>query len=129
MKKIAIPITSTNQLEDHFGHCEYYEIYTLTNTKEIIDVQLLKSEGGCGCKSNMASVLSNIGVTLMLSGSIGNGAINKLNNAGIEVIRGCSGNSSDIILQFIEDKISDSGVSCLQHDHHHQDGHDHVCNQ
>lgn len=127
MKKIAVPITSNNQLEGHFGHCDFYEIYTLSDTNEVLDVQLLKSEGGCGCKSNMASILSDSGVTLMLSGGIGDGAVNKLNNVGIGVIRGCSGNSADVILQFVEGKISDSGISCLKHEHHQGDGHDHVC--
>lgn len=63
----------------------------------------------------------------MLSGNIGDQAMNKLNAAGMDVIRGCSGNSSDVILQFVEDKISDNGISCLQHSKNHSDGHEHVC--
>ena len=64
----------------------------------------------------------------MLAGGIGGGAINVLNNSGIKVIRGCSGNVADIVKQYIEGKISDSGESCLQHEQHHDKGHDHVCN-
>ncbi|WP_303317440.1 NifB/NifX family molybdenum-iron cluster-binding protein [Flavivirga abyssicola] len=127
MKKIAVPITRNNQIEEHFGHCEFYEIYTFSNTNEVLDVQLLKSEQGCVCKSNFISLLENEGVTLMLSDGIGNNAINKLNNAGIEIIRGCSGSSAEVILQFIEGEISDSDISCLKHAQHHGDGHNHVC--
>jgi len=126
MKKIAVPITKNNKIEDHFGRSKFYEIYTVSNNNEIVDLKLLESEQGCGCKSNIVSVLANEGVTFMLSGNIGDKAMNKLNDAGIGVIRGCSGNSADVILEFIENKISDSGISCLQHTQHH--GNDHVCN-
>ena len=109
MKKIAVPITRNSQIEEHFGHCEFYEVYTFSNANEILDLQLLEPEKGCGCKSNLVNLLVNNEVTVMLSGGIGNGAINKLNNKGIEVIRGCCGNSADVVLQFIDGKISDSG--------------------
>ena len=122
MRKIAIPVTRTNQLDSHFGHCEFYGIYTISEKNEIIDIELLRSEHGCGCKSNIASILSNNGVTIMLAGGIGSGAIDVLNNQGIQVLRGCSGNATDVVNQFIEGKIIDSGVSCLQNEHHHGKG-------
>lgn len=124
MKKIAIPITSDKVVEDHFGHSRFYEIYTFSNTNEIVDLKLLESEPGCGCKSNIVNVLADEGVTFMLSGNIGNGAMNKLNKAGIGVIRGCSGESADVILQYIEGKITDNGVSCSHHSHGHDHGHE-----
>ncbi|WP_396601002.1 NifB/NifX family molybdenum-iron cluster-binding protein [Algibacter sp. R77976] len=128
MKKIAIPITSDNTIEDHFGHSQFYEIYTFSNNNEIVDLKLLESEPGCGCKSNIVSVLADEGVSFMLSGNIGNGAMNKLNKAGIGVIRGCSGKSADIILQYVEGEISDSGISCSHHDKKHKKSHKHTCN-
>ena len=126
--KIAVPVTLDYQIDDHFGHCDYYGIYTISEKNEITDVQILKSEQGCGCKSNIASVLNEKGVTIMLAGGIGGGAINVLNNAGIEVIRGCSGNAKEIVKQFVEGRISDGGSSCQQHQNHHGNGQDHVCN-
>jgi predicted Fe-Mo cluster-binding NifX family protein len=119
MKKIAIPITKSNQVDDHFGHCEFYGVYTISDKNEIVDVLTIKSEQGCGCKSNIAEVLSDKGVTTMLAGGIGGGAINVLNYWGIKVIRGCSGNAVEIVKQFVEGKISDSGESCINHESHH----------
>ena len=127
MKKIAVPVTKNNQIDGHFGHCEFYEMYTISENNEIIDVQTLKSQQGCGCKSNIASVLSDNGVSIMLAGGIGVGAINVLNNYGIQVIRGCSGNASDRVKQFVDGKIFDSGESCLQHERHHGYGQNHKC--
>lgn len=123
MKKIAVPITNNDQIDDHFGHCEYYGIYTISEQNEIVEVQSIKSEQGCGCKSNIASVLSENGVGIMLAGGIGAGAINVLNKWGIQVVRGCTGNAINIVQQFIDEQISDSGESCLSHKHDSE----HVC--
>jgi len=119
--KIAVPVTRFNQIDNHFGHCEFYKIFTVSEEKEIKNVETLKSEQGCGCKSNIAGVLAQMGVTVMLAGGIGNGAINVLNNAGIEVIRGCSGDSYEVVNQFANGLIMDSGISCQQHEGH-EDG-------
>jgi len=125
--KIALPVTKNNQIDEHFGHCEYYKIFTISETKEIEEVQTIKSEQGCGCKSNIASVLAQNGVTLMLAGGIGGGAIDVLNGEGIEVIRGCSGNITEVVKQFLDGLIADSGVSCAEHEHHHAHGSEHSC--
>jgi predicted Fe-Mo cluster-binding NifX family protein len=121
--KIAIPVTSDNRIDDHFGHCEYYGVYTISDDSQIIDVKTIKSEQGCGCKSNIASVLSDQGVTIMLAGGIGGGAINVLNNWGIDVIRGCSGIAAEVVNDYVSGKLSDSGVSCHQHEQHQDNGH------
>lgn len=124
MKKIAVPVNSSNQLEDHFGQCEYYQIYTISDQNEILEIDTLESEQGCGCKSNIASVLAEHGVSLMLAGGIGNGAINVLNKCNIEVVRGCSGYTENIVKQYLEGKVIDSGESCAHHEHDHS----HQCN-
>lgn len=127
MKKIAIPITKDNKIEDHFGRCKFYEIYTFSDANEIIDLKLLESDGKCGCKSNIVSVLVKECVTFMLAGNIGDSAMSKLVTAGIGVIRGCSGNSADVILDFVDGKITDNGVGCANHTHRRKKGHSHAC--
>jgi len=128
--KIAVPVTNNNQIDDHFGHCEFYRVYTISETNEIVGEKIIKSVEGCGCKSNIASVLAADGVSIMLAGGIGGGAINVLNSAGIEVVRGCSGVPEEVVKQYIAGLISDSGSSCQQHENHHGHEHDnnHVCN-
>jgi len=128
MRKIAIPINKNNQIENHFGQCEFYGVYTISNKNQITETHSIKSEKGCGCKSNIASVLAKNGVSTMLAGGIGSGAINVLNQSNIQVIRGCSGNIEDILKQYINGQIVDSGESCLQHKHQRREDHDHTCN-
>lgn len=124
MKKIAVPVSSGNRIDDHFGHCDSYGIYTISESNEITDVQTIKSEQGCGCKSNIANILANQGVSTMLAGGIGAGAINVLNRSGISVVRGCSGDPAEAVKNYIEGRITDSGESCQHHEHHHGDGQD-----
>lgn len=119
MKKIAVPVNENNQLEDHFGQCDYYEIYSISSENKLLGVETLASEQGCGCKSNIASVLAEHGVTIMLAGGIGAGAINVLNSCNIEVVRGCSGSPKALVENYLKGKLLDSGVSCAQHEHHH----------
>lgn len=123
--KIAVPVTKENQIDSHFGHCESYGIFTISEKKEIAGIESVESPQGCGCKSDIASVLASDGVTVMLAGGIGEGAINVLNNSGIEVIRGCSGDATEVVKLYLSGLVEDSGSSCHQHEAHHN--HDHSC--
>lgn len=124
--KIAVPVGSKNQIDSHFGHCESYGVYTISEN-EITKVIRIQSPQGCGCKSDIASVLAADGVKIMLAGGIGGGAINVLNNSGIEVIRGCEGDATEAVRQYLQGTVKDSGSSCHHHhhdhDHNHEDGH------
>ena len=67
--------------------------------------------------------LAGDGVTVMLAGGMGEGAVNVLSNFGIKVIRGCSGDATEVVKMFISGNLTDSGVSCMQHEHHNGEGH------
>jgi predicted Fe-Mo cluster-binding NifX family protein len=125
--KIAVPVTNENQIDSHFGHCESYNVFTISDKKEITSLKNVESPQGCGCKSDIASVLALDGVTIMLAGGIGGGAINVLNNCGIEVIRGCAGDATEVVKLYLKGLVEDSGNSCHRHEAHHQDGDSHSC--
>lgn len=112
--KIALP-SRGDIVDSHFGHCEYYTVF-IVNQSEIISQEIVPSPVGCGCKSNIASVLAEKGVTVMLAGNMGDGAVRVLNNAGIDVIRGCQGNVKEVALAWISGKITDSGDTCHEHE-------------
>lgn len=120
--KIAIP-TRDGQVDDHFGHCESYTVYTIDEDKRISERLTLPAPQGCGCKSNIASVLNQMGVSVMLAGNMGPGAVNKLNQAGIAVYRGCSGATDAVVSTYLEGRIEDSGVICNAHGEGHTCGH------
>jgi len=115
--KIALP-SRQNLIDDHFGHCEYFTVFTVdSNNKEIVDHETITSPVGCGCKSNIAQTLSEIGVKIMLAGNMGEGAVRVLNNSGIEVLRGCSGDVKTVALKWLAGSLTDSGDSCHEHEH------------
>lgn len=119
--KVAVP-TRDNRVDDHFGHCDHYTIYTIEN-KQIINTETLPSPEGCGCKSGIAAELQNIGVEVMLAGNMGEGAKKKLEAHGIRVIRGCAGSVDVVIGGFLAGAIMDSGLGCAGHSGEHQCGH------
>ncbi len=119
--KIAIP-THSRLVDEHFGHCEYYTIYTIDENREITGEEIYEAPRGCGCKSNVASVLASKGVKVLLAGNMGQGAVNKISEAGITVYRGCSGEVRKVAEAFLKDELSDSGKTC-NHDHHQEQGH------
>ena len=122
MKKIAIP-TRDNVVDDHFGHCQFYTIFTLGAENTVEKRETLPSPEGCGCKSNIASLFQQMGVTVMLAGNMGNGALNVLSAHGITVFRGCSGDVLKVAEAYLSGAINDSGESCHLHAADHQCSH------
>jgi predicted Fe-Mo cluster-binding NifX family protein len=114
--KIAVP-SRQNQVDEHFGHCEYFTVFTVNDRNEITAEETLSSPENCGCKSNIAQTLAQMGVRMMLAGNMGQGAVNVLNSCGIEVLRGCSGSVKQVAEHWLSGNLSDSGVACSQHDH------------
>lgn len=121
--KVALP-TRGNVVDDHFGHCEVYTIFTIDANNKIEKSELLPSPQGCGCKSNIASILHEKGVSIMLAGNMGGGALNVLQRHGIDVYRGCSGDVNQVTEAYLNGKIGDSGIGCSHHGH---EGEEHQC--
>lgn len=118
--KIAIP-TRDGVVDHHFGHCAYYTVVETDDNNEVVKISTLASPEGCGCKSNIAYEMKDMGITLMLAGNIGQGAINKLGSCGIEVIKGCEGNVETLVRDYLAGKIVDNPQVCDHHDcGHHQ---------
>ncbi len=121
--KIAVP-TKQNVVDGHFGHCEYFSVFTIEDNK-VTNSELVPSLQGCGCKSDIVHDLSAKGVELMLAGNMGQGAFNKLVSSNIQVIRGCSGDVNTLVNEYLAGNVKDSMVMCETHNHHHGEGHHH----
>lgn len=124
MKKIAVPTTG-NIVDDHFGHCQFYTIYSLDKDNRIEKKELMPSPAGCGCKSDIAGILAGMGVGTMLAGNMGEGALNKLSSAGLDVYRGYRGNVDDALAAYLGGYKGDERM-CDNHNHHHEGG-EHTC--
>jgi predicted Fe-Mo cluster-binding NifX family protein len=113
--KVAVP-TRGNEVDDHFGHCENYTIFSIGEDNKIEKSEILPSPQGCGCKSNIAGILQQMGVTVLLAGNMGEGALHVLKKHDIDVYRGNQGDARQITESFLQGKISDSGEGCHNHE-------------
>ena len=114
MTTIAIP-TRENRVDNHFGHCENFTIFQVNDSKEIISKTSLESSKTCGCKTNLAEELAKAGVTLLLAGGIGQGAINKLKSQNIQVLAGFKGSTEEAISNWKTNNYFTDIPICVDH--------------
>ena len=117
--KIAMP-KNEEVINQHFGKSKSFQIVTIedskvTETKELSAEKLQHNHGG------LAGLLKEEGVNLIITGGIGQGALDSLKEENFEVIRGISGKIEDIINSYLNGELKDTNVVC-NHDHgdHHQ---------
>ena len=112
--KIAVP-TKNGVVDNHFGHCDHYTIFTV-NGGVVKMKEILPSPQGCGCKSGIVLVLRQKGVEVMLAGNMGEGAKNVLESHDIKVVRGCSGDIDELVAVYITGNVEDNGEACSHHE-------------
>lgn len=120
--KIALPARG-NQIDGHFGHCEHFKIFTTTESA-IANEEIINPPAGCGCKSSVVADLAKMGVTLMIAGNMGEGAVNKLTSSGINVIRGIEGDPRTAVESYLKGLLTDNRKICSSHEHGHECGHE-----
>jgi len=112
--KIALPSNGI-EVDEHFGHCQCFTIFEVNDESQIVSEETLTPPPGCGCKSNIVPQLAGMGVSVMLAGNMGGGAVNILASHGIAVIRGCSGSVREVARAWLAGRVADSGTSCQSH--------------
>jgi len=112
--KIALP-TNGQQIDEHFGHCQGFTIFDVDDEQNILSEETLTPPPGCGCKSNIVPQLAGMGVSVMLAGNMGDGAVHVLGSNGIKVVRGCTGDVREVTEAWLAGKIADTGIGCHSH--------------
>lgn len=111
--KIAVP-SRDGLVDEHFGHCKEFLIYRVEKGG-LVEEQAVPSPADCGCKSGIASVLARSGVTHVVAGNMGEGAVRVLQAQGIKVLRGASGQAKAAAEAFATGALKDSGEGCAGH--------------
>lgn len=106
----------------HFGRTEQFKIYDVEDGK-VTSSQIVGSNGaGHGA---LAGVLAQGGVDALVCGGIGGGAINALNQAGIDIYAGASGDCDAVVAALLAGEFEPAqGATCGCHGHGHGEGHD-----
>ncbi len=119
--KIAVP-SNGGMVDEHFGHCKEFMIFEVSGEK-VSGESVLPSGQGCGCKSGIAAELARAGVTHLVAGNMGEGAVRVLEANGIKVVRGASGKARAAAEAFAAGALADSGAGCAGHGEGHECSH------
>lgn len=122
--KIAVPVKGTD-VDGHFGHCEGFTVFTLDERRAVVGEEPVASPAGCGCRSGIGATLAKMGVTHLVAGNMGDGAVRALASHGISVTRGAAGNARAAVERFAAGNLADSGTGCAEHRHGHGATHGH----
>ncbi|MFZ2782357.1 MAG: NifB/NifX family molybdenum-iron cluster-binding protein [Rectinemataceae bacterium] len=112
--KIAVP-SRDGIVDEHFGHCKEFMIFDVEPDGGIAGESSIVSPEGCGCKSGIAAELARMGVTDLVAGNMGDGAVRALSARGIKVLRGASGPARAAAQAFARGELSDAGEACAGH--------------
>ena len=116
--KIAVTYENGNVFQ-HFGHSEEFKVYDVEDGK-ILGSRVIGSNGsGHGA---LAGLLDGEGIDVLICGGIGGGAQRALEEYGIELCAGASGNTDEAVEAYLRGELINTGANC---DHHH--GADHSC--
>ncbi len=115
---IKIAVASENEMvTEHFGHCANFNIF------EVYNNQIVKSESipNPGHKPGyLPNFLNDMGINVIISGSMGGGAVDIFNEKGIEVIVGASGNAKAAVEAYLGGALKSTGSVCHEHQHHNE---------
>ena len=117
---MRIAVTYENgTIFQHFGHTETFKVYEVEGGK-VASSEVIGSNGsGHGA---LASLLNDRGIDVLICGGIGGGAQRALDERGIELCAGQSGDADAAVEAYLRGELVNTGANC---DHHH--GADHDC--
>lgn len=116
MMKIAVA-SENGMVTEHFGHCEGFMIFD-TENNEITNEETIANPGHR--PGFLPNFLNDMDVNVIISGGMGNGAIDIFNEKDIEVIVGASGSAKVAVENYLKGSLKSSGSVCHQHQHHGQ---------
>ena len=120
--KLAAACTGT-QMCPHFGHCENFMLFEAEDGK-IVSEQSVPNPGHR--PGFLPNFLADQGVTVMIAGGIGGGAIDIFNERGVSVVTGAQGGAREAAEAYLNGTLVSTGTEC--HEHAHADscgGHHH----
>lgn len=116
---MRIAVTYENgQIFQHFGHTESFKVYDAEDGK-ILSSEVVSTNGsGHGA---LAGVLNELQADILICGGIGGGARAALDEAGIKLYGGVSGDADKAVEAFLAGTLTyNPDVTCNHHgDHHH----------
>ena len=119
---MKISVTYDNgQIFQHFGHTEQFKVYQVEDGK-VVSSEIIGSNGsGHGA---LAELLKDQDVDVLICGGIGGGAQAALQEQGIELCAGASGDADEAVQAYLRGELVNTGANCDHHKGGHCEGHE-----
>ena len=115
MKRIAVTYEN-GEVFQHFGHTEEFKVYEVEDGK-VVSSEIIGSNGsGHGA---LAGLLGENRIDVLICGGIGGGAQAALQERGIELCAGASGDADEAVEAYLRGELVNTGANCS----HHGEGH------
>ncbi len=112
--RIAFPTTDGISVDEHFGHCKSFMVFELEN-QTLKDQSILTPPPHA--PGVLPAFLGDNNVDVIITGGMGQMAINLFKEQNIDVILGARGSIKDNLHEFLSGLMVSDGTPC---DHHHQ---------
>jgi predicted Fe-Mo cluster-binding NifX family protein len=114
--KIGMP-KDGEMLNQHFGQSKQFLIATVENG-QVVEQKEIGSEALQHNHAGLSGLFLTEGVSLVITGGIGQPALNALTDKGLQVIKGASGRCEDVVARYIAGELTDKNVTCNHHGEH-----------
>lgn len=111
--KIAVA-SNGKDIWGHFGHCEFFNIYTVEEGK-IISAESIPNPGHK--PGFLPNFLADMGVNVIIAGGMGGGAVDIFNERNVEVVVGAEGDARTAVESYLSGNLKSTGSVCHQHEH------------
>jgi ATP-binding protein involved in chromosome partitioning len=116
MQKVVLPLTDEGtSVSAHFGSCPQYLVVEvegkLVQARKTVENPQGAHQGGC----QAVDFIQSLGADVVITGGMGQKAIQKFNDFDIQVILGHTGQVEDILNAYIAGGLVSSGSACTHH--------------
>lgn len=118
MMKIAVA-GEGRDVTEHFGHCDLFLVYDVENGG-IVKEQSVPNPGHR--PGFLPNFLADMGVSVIISGGMGGGAVDIFNERNVEVVTGASGDAKTAVQNYLKGELKSTGSVCHEHRHHDECG-------
>ncbi len=108
--RIVFPTNDKKTVEEHFGHCKQFAIFTVKN-KEILGTEYLDApphQPGL-----LPKFLGEQNTSVIITGGMGQRAIDLFKAQDVEVILGARGKIEDNLNEYLSGELYSSGAPCV----------------
>ncbi|WP_423363585.1 NifB/NifX family molybdenum-iron cluster-binding protein [Mycoplasma sp. P36-A1] len=117
--KIAMPYED-GKIFQHYGKSKQVIIYTIEEGKvlaeEVITLDLKPEQ-------SIANVLKQNGVSTIVVGHLGQGAIDSIEKEGLDIIRGIDLDTATVAQMYADGSLKSNNQDVCDHDHDHSHNH------